>query len=548
MAVPTTGHLLAAVALRHRLARLARLAFAAFVACAAGYAALLLAARLTGLIPDLLTPATLAIPALLALACAVVVAGVGRRTPPAAIARLVDRRLGSDDLFLTAQSIAGSAGEYQQLVLARAAARAKDARAAAIVPFAPWLRAAIATGIVAALAAGVLLLPRLDPFGREAERARLAKRQQQLALAQQAARARVAALAQERTDQPLSNAVAQQLAKLTATFDSLKRDQQAPNAQKLNAEQQALGKALAKARESQPFAPPEDPATDLQRLGAGDLAKAEALKQELAKGESRAAQQQLDQLKQLADRLAASGDPATRQQLRAELKQRLDALAGALGRQGAGASQALRQAMDQLAQSGSQGLNKQALDALKDSLDLAKAELSAVAQGTRDQAQLQEALQTLQMARQLNELGDLGASGEDGAGQGHKGLADYKRMYAELMRKHGAGEGGTGKGGMGPKPGQGDGGKGRENDAATTLFDPQRSRSQLTAGQTLMQWKTNGPADKGVAQEDYQRSLREVQQGVSEALLHEQLPPGYQEAVKKYFDTLDPGTGPPPAK
>ncbi len=95
-------------------------------------------------------------------------------------------------------------------------------------------------------------------------------------------------------------------------------------------------------------------------------------------------------------------------------------------------------------------------------------------------------------------------------------------------------------GDRGPDPVQADGGKGKENNDAETSFNPERSRSQLTAGQTLMQWKTSGPAEKGVAREDYQRSLNEVRQGVSEALLHEQLPPGYQEAVKKYFDSIDP--------
>jgi hypothetical protein len=166
-----------------------------------------------------------------------------------------------------------------------------------------------------------------------------------------------------------------------------------------------------------------------------------------------------------------------------------------------------------------------------------------MAQGTRDVDQLKDALQTLQMARKLNELGDLGAAGEDVQGNfkgpGKKSLADYKKLYAKLMQERGQSQG-SGKGGMGPNPGQGDGGKGKENNDAETQFDHQRSRSQLTAGQTLMQWKTSGPAEKGVAREDYQRSLSEVRQGVSEALLHEQLPPGYQEAVKKYFDSLDP--------
>jgi hypothetical protein len=32
--------------------------------------------------------------------------------------------------------------------------------------------------------------------------------------------------------------------------------------------------------------------------------------------------------------------------------------------------------------------------------------------------------------------------------------------------------------------------------------------------------------------------VREVKQGVSEAIQQEQVPPGYHDAIKKYFDTL----------
>ncbi len=538
-------HLLAAVRRRHHLVRLARLGFTAFIGCAALFAAVLLLSRLSGVLPLPLTPITVVIPLLAALAWAVTVVALRRPTPAAAIARLVDQQLGTNDLFLTAQAIGGSAGAYQELVLARAAERAAKVRAATIQPFTPWGGSGIVVAISATLAVGVWLVPQLDPFGRQAEHARQGQRERQLQLAQQAAKARVEALAQAQTDEPTSAAVAQELARLAATLDQLKADQ-ALNRQQLNAEQRQLGTAFKQALERQPFATDQDPSGDLQRLGAGDLSKAEALRQELAKGDSRAVHERLEQLKEVAERLAASTDPSQQQQLRNELKKGLEQLAGATGKTGQQAQQALKQALDQLAQSGNPGTTKQALAALKDSLDLAKAELSAVAQGARDLDQLKEALQTLQMARQLNELGDLSPSDSEPGGKqpGKKSLADYKKLYAQLMQERGQdGNGGKGKGGMGPNPGQGDGGKGKENDAATMLFDPQRSRSQLTAGQTLMQWKTNGPAEAGIAEEDYRRSLSEVRQGVSEALLHEQLPPGYQEAVKKYFDTLEPAAG-----
>ncbi len=454
MTISKTELLLAEVARRQRLIGLARLAFIAFVVSAVIYAAALLVARMTGLIPDLFTPTTLAIPALTALAVAISVVGLRRATRPSAIARLVDQNLGTNDLFLTAQAITGSAGVYQELVLSQAAARATTADATKILPFTPWRRSAITAAIIGLMAMGVLLLPQLDPFGREAERARVAKREHQLQLAQQAAKARVEALAQAHTDLPTSEAVTQQLNKLAATFDQLKKGDTATNNQKLNGEQKELGKALIQARDQQQFTADQDQTGDLQRLGAGDLSKAEAMRQELAKGESRAAQEKIDKLKELTEQLAQSSDPAQQQQLRAEIKQKLDQLTDALGKQGKQATQALSQAMDQLAQTGNPGTAKAALDALKDSLDLAKAELSSMAQGTRDVDQLKDALQTLQMARKLNELGDLSASGEDGQGNkvpGKRSLAEYKKLYAKLMQERGQGQGqGQGPGGGDP--------------------------------------------------------------------------------------------------
>ena len=42
----------------------------------------------------------------------------------------------------------------------------------------------------------------------------------------------------------------------------------------------------------------------------------------------------------------------------------------------------------------------------------------------------------------------------------------------------------------------------------------------------------------GTRAEDFRNTVREVKQGVSEAIQQEQVPPGYHEAIKKYFDTL----------
>ena len=87
-------------------------------------------------------------------------------------------------------------------------------------------------------------------------------------------------------------------------------------------------------------------------------------------------------------------------------------------------------------------------------------------------------------------------------------------------------------------PGIGRGGKAPETPDAETEFETEKSRSFLTAGKALLYLKTRGVSDAGDATVDYEH-LAEVKKGVSEAILHEQVPPAYHEAIRKYFDSLE---------
>ncbi len=107
---------------------------------------------------------------------------------------------------------------------------------------------------------------------------------------------------------------------------------------------------------------------------------------------------------------------------------------------------------------------------------------------------------------------------------------------AELEAAKGQGKG-DGRPGNGE--GIGDGSKRGENDSVATDFKTEQEKMQLTAGKMLMQWKTHGPSETGVAKEDYLKSVADVRQGVSEALVHEKVPPAYHDSVKKYFDAID---------
>ncbi|MFH0911929.1 MAG: hypothetical protein V1918_10550 [Planctomycetota bacterium] len=88
-------------------------------------------------------------------------------------------------------------------------------------------------------------------------------------------------------------------------------------------------------------------------------------------------------------------------------------------------------------------------------------------------------------------------------------------------------------------PGLGEGGKAPEDETLKTDYKSERSKSALTAGKMLLQWKTRGLSDAGQAEEDYLRQVQEVKQNAGEAVLQEEVPPGYHESIKRYFDTLE---------
>ena len=152
---------------------------------------------------------------------------------------------------------------------------------------------------------------------------------------------------------------------------------------------------------------------------------------------------------------------------------------------------------------------------------------------------LGDALKNLQMAKQLADQQKL----DGGQCQNCNGMGDYAALYKKLCQGNGMGEGedGNGAGGMGKNRGQGRGGKAEENDEAETGFKQERSPTQLTAGKTLLQWKTQELGPTGTRSEEYQEAVKQVKQGVSEAIVLEQVPPGYHESIKSYFDSLDPG-------
>ena len=114
-----------------------------------------------------------------------------------------------------------------------------------------------------------------------------------------------------------------------------------------------------------------------------------------------------------------------------------------------------------------------------------------------------------------------------------KGYADlYKKLLAE------AGGGGSGNGPGMKGPGTGEGGVAPEDDSLDTGFKKEQAPSHLVAGKTLLQWQTKAASEAGTASKDYQDSVQELKQGLSEAIRQEKVPAGYHDQIQRYFDTL----------
>ena len=319
----------------------------------------------------------------------------------------------------------------------------------------------------------------------------------------------------------------------------MKPTQPKKNLERLMREQKELGRLWRKLGEEKL----RDSLTEtpmFQRFGRADAAKLEKWKKELEEGKTDSLGKELAELKNMAEKLAGTTDPAEREKLRGEMKRRLREFAefastDANSRQ---LSEGAKRALSQLEMSGMKGLSREALEGMAQSLELGQQELESLAQRARELASLEDALEATQLAKGAN----AGKPLDGQAAGGCTSMSDYASLYRSLMAGQGKGRGkGDGTGGAG----QGRGGSPPENPDQDTDFKNETSRSALSAGRMLMKWKVKGPAEKGEASRDYAAGLDRVKQSVSEALVKEQVPPAYHDSIKRYFDSLTPpeGTG-----
>jgi hypothetical protein len=533
--------------LRRHIALVGRCFHRYFLVLAAVYAVLLGASRLLALLPDVFAPLNLV--TLLAGAGALAVT-FHHRPSRREVARLVDARGRTEDLFLTRVLLAAAPGEYKPLVMQQAERVASSVRPGDVLSY-EWQRpSAHVAGALFVLLAAMLFLPQLDPFGRAEARERAAERRRQLRDSRKANQMRLEQLRAMRPEENLSPAVTNALEDLKQTFNQAKPKLQDVNRRRLRQEQARLAELWRKKSE-QKLKEALSRRNSPQRFGQSGTGEQAQWRKQMEKGDPSGVKKEVEELKKMAQKLQRTGDPAEKQQIKREMQRRLKELSNFAGKGlgSAGLDAALGRALDQLAMSEMEGLSAEALEGLEESLELTEEELEALAQSLRDMEELERALEACRNAQSLNKWEEL-----DGKRCSQcESMAEYAELYRQLTAgrcskcggKIGAGGNCTGCGaGAGVSAGTGGRGRGRggilpEDPEAETDLESTRARSAVQAGKILLSIKSRDVPEAGEARVEYEERLREVKEGVSEAVVNEEIPPAYHDAVKSYFDSLE---------
>lgn len=530
--------LLMKVSQRMRLAAVGRSFYLAFLILCSAFALTLLVVRLTGLTPGFLAPSQgtwLAFGAVPVLACLVALILHRKPTLPDA-ARLVDQSTGAKDLYLTLSLIETSAGEYQPLVLRSAEARSVGVIPERVLPFTWHKRFWHAIWLPALVMIGVLFVPQLDPFGKVAKANLVNKRHERLAEGKKATELRLEEVRKRIEEHEEHNATDDAIEELKLAFNKMAPTKKDENLKTLMSEQKDIGKLWRQLSAERLKDMMSESTSGDQQFGSNEDEKLEKWTQELQQGDAGGIQKEMQDIKQALQKLAQTKDPVKRSELMQQLKERLqnmeklaenklhnDELASALER-----------AMQQLELSEQNDLSQEALESAMQSLELSQAEVQELEQAMKDLKELEQALKTIQQAKKVNDAEKL-----DGEKAGEcKTLADYESLYAKILAE-GGGEPEEKEGeGMGER-GFGKGGEAPEDDTVETGFKTEQSKSAVVAGKMLLSMQQKGEAEKGEVVRDYKALLQTVKQGAMEALNTEQIPPGYHDGIKGYFDALE---------
>ncbi len=522
----------AGVARRLHLATLAGTAFAAVA---------VLAVRLGGLLP----PDQQSLQWLLLLPVPVVLITVllHRNVGQDSAARVVDGFAGTHDLFLTLATIGNSAGEYQPLVLQAAEQKSQGINAAEVVPYRPQKPLALQLVSLTLLALLVLLLPTLDPFGKVEAATRVSREKKEVEQLLQTVRtrreevARKVQSAEEREEQ-----IRKRSQELMQQLRTMKPAEQQSNSEALTGQKNEFNQMWKKLSSDELQKMLSENASQL--FGSEQNRRMNEWLKELQEGKSDSLQQQLERAQETMQSMLNAETAEERQQLASQLRKDLEELRKFSSRKAG--SKDLENSLDQALkalealnkqQSGNSEsensdseqaqMDRQAREALKESLQMTKSELQELARSAKDLQKLEEALKTLQQAQKLNQQGQL--SGEEC--EDCQSMEDYARRFAQQMSGRSGSAERTEPGSMMD-----------EDDSDPEGYRDEKSRSQIQAGKVLLSIRTREDAtEKDFDPEElrqYQNSVQAVKSGVQAAIESEQIPPGYVEGIRGYFDKL----------
>ena len=534
---------------RARIDSMVKRAYLWFLALSAVYIGVLFVSRLTGLVPDYFSSLAVLIPPILGIFLGLL---LHRRYHMKEIARITDAKLGTKDLFFTSVLLDSAYGEYRPLLQEKAEIEAEKIKPDKIIEF-RWFRQARNTlSILALLLLLSIFLPQLDPFGKKLLEKKRQENSSLLNKMDEEVKKRLELL-KRKSESKNSPEVAKTLDELKNAFNKMKVGEKKINVDKLKDMQKNINALLKNANDKKlqdmlgkKFSP--------QSFGRNSE-KLDKWRKELRNGDFSGLKKEIRELGEMAKKMSSMQDSTEKQKMADEMAKRMKELMemnkSELGSKSV--QMALETAMKELGMSDKEANGKEAMSAAANSAELAERELERLEEMMNDMESLESAAKAAQLAKMLNELDTL----EKASGEGFQEIADYEKFYKELMKRRGEGEGegegdGYGNGNGTGGHGTGKGGKPGENDSIKTDFKSEISKSKLQPGKTLMEWKTKQITDSGMVKEEYPESLKEVKQGVSEAIVKEQVPPGYHDAIKNYFGTLgtqkDKSTPPPEKK
>jgi tetratricopeptide (TPR) repeat protein len=504
--------------------------------------ATVLAVRLMGLLPENRQPLAwlLVFPAVAASAAWL----FHRRVEKTAAARAVDQHAKTDDLFLTLATLSSSAGEYQPLVEQSAAKVATRIVPAHVVPYKVERPIGMQAGVLCILALLVWLLPTLDPFGNVEAATKVEKAKKEIELVRKAVKSREEKLSQEvKTAQERDDKLNEQMTELMASLRQMRPTEKKPNSKVLQDHRGSLND-MWKNVSSEELREMLSQSISDQQFGGQRTQKMNEWLKQLQQGNSDMLQQQMDSAKETMEAMLEAKTPEDRQKLASQLRRQLQDMKKFSSEKASSPelenalNQALK-ALEALAAKKQSGeatseeemqMAQEAAEALRESLELSKTELQELARSAKEMKQLEEALQTLQQAEKLNSEGQL--DGEQC--EGCKSLAEYTEKYRKMMA--GMGKGGEGEREKGGSPMD-------EDDSDPEGYKDEKTKTQIQAGKVLLSIKTKEAAtEKDFDPEElkkYESTVSEIKSGVQAAIENEQIPPGYVDGIKSYFDNLD---------